>query len=983
MPMQKFFTYFAILFFAMLLTGYSVMAQVTVSGTVTDESGEPIIGVTIRVKNTTIGTISDLDGKYSLNVPSSSATLVFSFVGYEVTEQDVTSSSGNMDVVLQESVTRLEEVVISGLATSVARRNLANAVSTISSKELTGVTSPQTMDAALYGKFTGVVINANSGAPGGGIGVRLRGITSINGNAQPLYIIDGVYMDNSSTPAGLNLVSQAAAGGSASNQDNPSNRLADLNPDDIESIEILKGASAAALYGSRAATGVVLITTKRGKPGQNNINFSQTMGVAMQLRKLGVRDFDDAKVQASFGAAEVANFQAAQAAGKIFNYEDELYGNKGLLSTTNLSLSGGNQATQYYFGTTYKNEEGIVKNTGYEKLSLRLNVDHRLNDRINIAFNNMYILSSADRGFFNNDNTGTTMGVSFASTPSWANLLADANGNFPNNPYSASNFLQTRDLITNNESISRYIGGANLTVKIYQTPKATLQFVGRGGIDRYTLNTKAIFPRTLQFQKEGNGTNGASLQGTAVNNNANFAGFFVHSYILPSGLNFRTQFGGTREEFRFNNILVTATELIGSQENVDQSGSVAVDQTRRNQTDMGFFVQEEVNWSDKILASLGVRGDKSSNNGDPNKLYYYPKASLALNLHEFGFLPEMMNQLKLRVAYGQAGSFARFGSAFTSLTNTLIDGSAGSLINTLRGNEGVGPERQSEIETGFDLGFDRGRYALDFTYYIKSTEDLLINVNVPTSTGFTSQVTNAADVENKGIEIGLTLQPIKNRDLNWYSRTAFWLNRTKVTRLDVPAFNVGAFGATLGTYRIEEGQSVTQLVGISPNGVVVFGDAEPDFQMSFQNTLNYKNFELGFLIHWKQGGDNVNLSTLLTDIYGTSPDYDDTDLDPEGELTNGDYRLNALGATAEPWIEDASYVRLREVGLYYNFPSICKGKIQNLKIGVSGNNILNFFKYNSYDPEVSNFGSDGFSSNVEVLPFPSAKRFFGHLAISL
>lgn len=980
--MHKTFTHFAVLVIAMLLACIPAMAQFSVSGTVSDESGEPVIGVTVRVKNTTIGTVSDLDGKYTLQVPGSSATLVFSFVGYEVNEQNVTSATGKLDVTLLESVTRLEEVVISGLATSVARRNLANAVSIISSKELTGITAPQTMDAALYGKFTGVVINANSGAPGGGIGVRLRGLTSINGNAQPLYIIDGVFMDNSSVPAGLNLVSQAAAGGSASNQDNPSNRLADLNPDDIESIEILKGASAAALYGSRAATGVVIISTKRGKPGQNAVNFSQTIGVASQLRKLGVREFDAAKVEAGFGASEVPVFLAAQEAGKIYNYEDELYGNKGLLSTTNLSLSGGNQTTQYYFGTTYKNEEGIVKNTGYEKLSLRLNVDHKLNDKISLAFNNMYIMSGADRGFFNNDNSNTTMGVSFAATPPWADLFPDENGNYPNNPYTAANFLQTRDVMTNNESVSRYIGGINLTMRIYQTQKASLQFIGRGGIDRYTLNTRAIFPRTLQFQKDGNGTSGASVQGNALSNNANFAGFFVHSYILPSGISFRTQFGGTREEFRFNNIQVSATQLIGSQENVDQAGSVAVDQTRRNQTDMGFFVQEEVNWSDKVIATLGIRGDKSSNNGNPNKLYYYPKASMALNLHEFDFLPDLMNQFKLRVAYGQAGNFARFGSAFTSLGNTIIEGSAGSLINTVRGNNEVGPERQSEIETGFDLGFDRGRYALDVTYYIKSVQDLLINVNVPTSSGFSTRVTNAADLQNRGLEVGLTLQPIKNRNFNWYSRTALWLNRSEITRLDVPAFNLGAFGATLGTFRIEEGKSATQIVGISPNGVVAFGDAEPDFQMSFQNSLNYKNLEFAFLFHWKQGGDNVNLSTLLTDIYGTSPDFDQTGLDPNGELTNGDYRLSSLGATAEAWIEDASYVRLREIGLYYNFPNLFDNKIKNLKIGFSGNNILNFFKYNSYDPEVSNFGSDGFSSNVEVLPFPSAKRFFGHLSVS-
>jgi hypothetical protein len=225
--------------------------------------------------------------------------------------------------------------------------------------------------------------------------------------------------------------------------------------------------------------------------------------------------------------------------------------------------------------------------------------------------------------------------------------------------------------------------------------------------------------------------------------------------------------------------------------------------------------------------------------------------------------------------------------------------------------------------------------------------------------------------------------PVSTKDLKWSSQLLFWKNKAKVTRLDVPAFNTGAFGATLGTYRIEQGKSPTQLVGIGsadqkpdPNtGLVVFGDAEPDFNMSFYNNVNWKNFELSVLMHWKKGGSNVNLTTLLADIFGTSPDFDDKTLDPSGAATNGAYRLGILGTSAAPWIENTSYFRVREIGLNYRIPRSVLKNIADMRIGISARNLINVFDYSSYDPEVSNFGSDAISSNVEVTPFPSSKSF--------
>ncbi|MFT4534302.1 MAG: TonB-linked SusC/RagA family outer membrane protein [Saprospiraceae bacterium] len=983
--MKKMFTNLGLSALLVILCQSFAFSQQTVAGVITDSAGDAVIGANVIVKGTTVGTITDIDGGFSLIAPAGATTLEVSYLGY-LTQSILLSDNNFGSIVMSEDINQMDEIVITGLATSVKRKNLANSVAKIDAAELTGIAAPASVEAALYGKFKGAEIKAASGAPGGGLAFKLRGTTSISGSSQPLIILDGIYMDNSSIPSGLNIVSAASSGGSTSNQDNPSNRLSDLDPADIESIEILKGASAAAIYGSRAAGGVVIITTKKGKAGETVVRVSQSIGQASQLKKLGVREWTEERVLGSNFAGNIDDFRN----NGVTNYEDLLYGNKATLYNTKVSVSGGSEKTQFYAGASYKNEDGIVSNTGYQKTSVRLNVDHKISKVFDVSMTTNYVNSSADRGFFNNDNSGTTMGVSFSSTPGFADLQADpVTGLFPANPYAPSNFLETAEQITNNESINRFIGGGSLTAKIFTKENQTLKAVFRGGADFYSLNTKAIFPNSLQFQRDGAGLNGVSVQGFAKNLNSNIAALLVHNYYGSNGISFTTSAGVTQEDFNRDIILGEASNLIGAQTNLDQAGNRNVTQARRIQQDKGFFVQEEFNFDDKFLATVGVRGDKSSNNSDVNKLYYYPKANLAVNLHNLIESVGPFTQVKVRAAYGESGNFAQFGAKSTILGSSIVDGLAGVAVPSLLGNSAVGPERQKELEFGADFEINN-RYSMDVTYYIKSVTDLLLNANVPASSGFASQVTNAASLQNRGIELGLNLGLINTEDVTLGSRFSFWKNTAEVTKLDVPAFTLGGFADFLGNFMVKEGFSPTTIIGVGSDPTVtlngdgaptlqVFGNAEPDFQLSWMNNLRYKNFDLNFVWHWKKGGSNINLSTLLFDLNNTTHDFDDTGLDPSGELENGPYRLSQLGANTDPYVEDASYIRLREIGLYYTLPAGLVPGTRSLKVGFSGNNLINIFDYNSYDPEVSNFGGGGLSTGVEVLPFPSSKRFDFHV----
>jgi TonB-linked SusC/RagA family outer membrane protein len=996
--MKKFYQLARSLFLLLLTTGYAFAQEYNVSGKITNsQTGESMAGVNVVVKGTVTGTISDVDGNFNLTVSKSPETLVASFIGFRTIEIQVSSNNTNANIVMQEDVTNLEEVVISGLATTVKRSNLANAVVSVDAQELLGATNPQTLDNALYGKIPGVNMNSNSGAPGGGINVQFRGISTLGaGSSQPLYIIDGVYVNNTTIRTGRSEVSGAGAGSSTSNQDGAANRLADLNPDDIERIEVLKGPSAAAIYGTRANAGVIIITTKKGQKGKTSVRFNQDIGFAEGQNLKFYDTWDEAKVAAFFPTAseagELAAFNAARSEGRIRDYEKELYGEKGFLTNSQLSLSGGTDKTVFYVSAGLQDEDGIIKNTGFKRYSIRANIEQEISKKIQFSLHTNYAKTDNDRGFTGNqNNTGGSLGYALAYTKPYVDLFPDENGNYPNNPYFDDNPLAIRDLAKNNQTVNRFITSANLSVDLLRSDNAHLKFVLNGGIDYLNGSSMIYFPEILQHQRAAANPGDITI-GSQNDLNANVQGFLVFN-ASKGKTNFTTQVGAVRLDQNSEYELLRGRGLSGGQTNLRYASVVSL-LSHLNQTirDVGYYAQQEANWDDKLIGTVGIRFDKSTLNLDQDKLYPFYKASLAANIANFDFWNiEAWDQLKFRAAFGQSGGLPAFGNTFLSLQPQVIGGGIGAQVSTRSIDPNLKPETSNETEFGMDAGFLNNRIALEATYYIKQVNDLILDMRPAESTGISVIATNAANLENKGIELSLSATPVSSPSFSWVTKINWWKNKTEITDIAIPTYTTGGFGPALGTYLIAKGYSPTTIVGNPPDpnipgGFSVVGDRQQDFDMSFYNNITFlRNFELSFLVHWKEGGDNINLSALLWDEGGSTMNWNGDD-DGDG-INNGNDRITDWSdGQTKVYVQNSSYWKLREVGLYYNVPhatlsSWLNGALSRVKLGVSANNVLLSTKYGSYDPEVSNFGSQPVNSNVEVSSFPSSRRFFFHLMV--
>ena len=380
-------SYFKFNHFLPLLVAF-LNAQ-ALTGKVTDsQTGDPLVGAQVFVKGTFVGTTTDVSGSYFLDVEGD-VTVLVAYMGYKT--QELSTGGGTANFSMEPDVLKQDEVVVTGLVSTVKRRNAANAVASVSGDDLVNAPT-QTVDQALSGQFAGVNIRRKTGAPGGGVNVNLRGQSTLTGSTQPLYVVDGVIVNNDANQSGIDVVTAATGAGSSRPQGQPTNRVGDLNPNDIESVEVLKGASAAAMYGAKASNGVVIIKTKRGKGGKTKFNFSTKTGTSSLLRKMDHRVFDNYTEAANQYGADIASLGLNNAddttswAGRDLDYEELLYGQEGGLVEHTLSAVGGDETTQFYLGGQMMDENGIIKNTGYKKMSGRLNVDHRLSEKANSLF---------------------------------------------------------------------------------------------------------------------------------------------------------------------------------------------------------------------------------------------------------------------------------------------------------------------------------------------------------------------------------------------------------------------------------------------------------------------------------------------------------------------------------------------------------------------------------------------------------------------
>ena len=948
------------------LTG-PAWAQRTITGTVTDVEEAPLPGVNVQVEGTTRGTTTNMDGSYAIELPAERNQLVFTFVGFR-SQTVMVGDQSTVDVQLEEDVLGLDEVVVTGLATSVKRRNLANAVGTISEEDLVPVPA-QTLERALSGKIAGLNVSQNTGAPGGGINVNLRGTSTITGSTQPLYVVDGVIMDNSDIQPGLDFVTAAASAGSDNPQGQPTNRIADINPNDIESIEVLKGASAAAIYGSKATNGVVIISTKRGQAGETQINITQQTGFSTILNKIGTRDFTDNPEAAGDDANLVRQ-------NGFIDYEELVYGREGLTSETTVSISGGDADTRFYASGLALTENGIVDNTGYDKYSAKLNLEQKVSDRLRVQLNSSLVRSESDRSVTGNENQGaTTLGFSVAFTPSYVDIRQNPDGTYPDGP-AGSNALQTVDLLKNNELSYRGTLSGLINFNIFQNETQNLDFILRGGADAYSLTNEIVSPPTLQFEQAKDlAVRGVSVAGETTSLSTNIWANLVHQWAATDGLNFTTT-GGIQYETRdIDNVQALAEGIIVTQENIDQATSLRGFENVLRQREVGFFVQEEADINEQFFLTAGLRADASSRVGDTDQLYFYPKASASVQLANFDFwdgFRSTLPQLKFRSAFGRTGNLPRADAKYTSLDAENIGGVGGVIVPTRRGNPDIEPETTQEWEFGVDAAFLQERGTVEFTYYRQNIRDLILENELPKSSGFATEFINAGDMRTSGIEVALNVVPVLTDNVNWRSTVTFARDRSEITSLDVDPFQVGGFSLSLGQFQIEEGRSPTTIVGQNEAGALTtFGNSNADFQIGWNNSLQAYGFQLGFLWDWKEGGNVINLGKLITDLAGTTPDLG---------TEEGQARAAGAGGTGR-YVEDGTYLKLREASLTYTVPAATLGRwfnegVRSLNVGVGGRNLLMFTPYDGYDPEVSQFGNVAVGRAVDVIPFPSSRHFY-------
>jgi TonB-linked SusC/RagA family outer membrane protein len=941
-----------------------------INGFVTDSiSGSPLEAGEVSVVGTSTKTQLRSDGSFAISAGRGVVSLSVRSIGYLARTVTVAAGQDTVRIGLARDYFRMTQVVITGQATGVEKRNLANSVATVDAASLSMVPA-STIENQLQGKVAGAHISANSGAPGGGNVVRMRGVTSINGAFTPLYVVDGVIVSDANLGTGTNAVIKAngtSLDPQTGNEDNGDNRIADLNVNDIESVEVLRGASASAIYGSKAANGVIVITTKRGLAGAVKFDLTQRVGFSALDHEMGHRCFTTQAEAVSVWGAQAANTWTPT----CNDWEKQLYGGTAGAHETIVSASGGTETTRYFASLLDSYDGGIVPNTGAGKKSLRINVDQRMGSKLDVSIGAEVIQTQRNPGVTQNGNNGTPLGGSIAyGGATWQDLRQQPNGSFPVNPFAVSNPFQTVAMFQNAENVSRNILSEKVTYSLYSSDRQKLQFISNGGVDMFTQKNFVLAPPQM-FVQQAQPLPGASALSFGQSQNTNINANLVHVYNLPGGSTATSQIGVQYETQNLDVNHTLAQGLVGGLSNIDQGLAVSVQENRLLVHDMGIFAQEEfLALNERLLLTLGGRADQSSNNGDPKKLFFYPKASAS---YRIPVLPKHVEELKFRLAYGYSGNEPLYGQKFTELTAGNIAGSIPILA--IQGNTGAAdlrPERQREIETGFDATMLGGRLNLEVTVYEKTVTDLLLQEALAPTTGYASLFFNGGQMRNRGVELSVTAVPVETGAFTWRSTATYFMSRCLIQSLPVPAFrpattiNSSSFGYTF----VEAGKSCTQVYGRDSLGTLpgdaalgVIGsvvqravsDDNPNFNVSWSNQLDYGRFHLHLLTDAQKGGILVNITQYEYDVTKDSPDY--LVATHPGQLS-GQQRAAWFAKSSRPYIQDASYLKLREINLSVDLPEAAVRRVWSglrtarLEFGVR--NLFTLSPYKSTaDPEAN------------------------------
>lgn len=973
------------------LTPMLVKAQVEpivnsiLNGKVTDKENQSLLaGADVRIKGTTHQVLTDENGNFNFVTGQKFPyILIITYVGYKSLE--ITVDKSPVVISLDPAPKQLGDVVVVGYGTQ-KRADLTGSVTKINPQEVRTIPEAS-FDLQLQGKAPGVQINSNSGVPGSDVFIRVRGATSINASNDPLYVVDGVVVNSASLQ---NIF-----------QDRATSPLTDINPNDIESIEVLKDASAIAIYGARGANGVIIITTKKGNYGDKakvDVNISEGRGWAPEDRVWKTTTGEEHALLVNEYNANIGKPFPFRPASEIINgvpgrglpeeqptYDRMAYLNRtAVLRNYDISVRGGSQQTKYYIGGGYNKQESIWKPMGFERYSLKLNLDQKLGKYVTVGINNTATLSNRDQARPANGGNGTLLQASL-NIPTYLPIFAD--DGVPLKWVNFDNIYVLTSVVNLWSKSYHYIGNAYLSVDISKN----LNFRSSLGVDYNNYEENEYWDtRTILGASGGRGTQSITQAGTVINEQ-------TLSYNNESGDHkFGALVGNTLQHTTIKNVSATGTNF--PNDSYTQISSAATQTASQFSTESklaSFFSRLDYNYAGKYYVEFTIRADGSSRFGANHKWGYFPAVGAAWRLSEENFLKNSstISNLKLRASYGLTGNQ---GGIDDFASQGLWTGGFG-YSDAVGVNEGPGTaplqianpdlkwEKTTQLSVGVDLGLLNGRINAEFNVYNKYTSDVLLLIAMPGSTGFSTYLTNYGEISNKGFELSIQSVNIRNKNFTW--KTELNVSRNKNTIEDIPA-DIPFAGRDL--IRLQKGQPMysywlyKQLYVDPATGDAIFEDLNkdgsitaadrqivgstwPDYFGGFSNNLQYKNFDLGIFFTYSFGNGIWNHNRMLGETGGTL-DANRVLLASQldrwttpGQKTNTPRLTTANYSRQENsrFFEDASFVRLRSLTLGYTLPSglVKKLKLSKARVYVAASNLFLITDYTGSDPE-SNMGRD-------------------------
>lgn len=963
--------------------------QSRIMGTVTDTNGTPLPGTNIVEKGTTNGVTADFDGNFSISVADNNAILVASYIGFATKEIGL-NGQATITIVLEESAAGLDEVVVVGYGTQV-KSSVTGSVASVNSDDIEAFPS-SSVEQSLAGKLSGVQLSQSSGQPGAGISIRVRGVSSISGGNEPLYVVDGVPFFNSDV-RGLNGISA-------------------INPNDIQSIQVLKDASATAIYGSRGANGVVMITTKSGKVNESSVTYSTWVSikdVRKELDLMNGAEFIDYQNQFFTNSGLTVPDEVNQIQNANTDWQDEVF-RTGIATNHDLSISGGSEKSQYYISLGYLNEQGIVLNSDFERISFRANLNSRLTDGLTLK-SSITASNSVQNGFSEAENNNT---FSFITSGIGSTLLAlptepvrDTNGNFTNIfPYDFAAQLENPVGFATNAidktTVNRFLGNLTLKAKIFEG----LHNNTRIGADYQNRRRDAYFPTTFEIILGGNG---AAILDTNEKLNyvaENYLDYSVEAFddfLLDAVLGASIQ----KETSKFTFLQSTGffSDELGN--NAIQAGSSFSTPLTNNidQSIASVFGRINASYKNKYLFGASIRRDGASVFSDNNKTATFPAFSAGWKISEEDFLLEngTISSLKLRASWGKSGNPGIQPYQSLPLGQIVIASQGGGsglstgLVPNLP-NRNLTWETTTQTNIGLDAGLFNSRVNVALDYYVKNTEDALASVQLPPSGGFSTIIDNVGEVQNKGIELVVGAKVINTEDLQLDVNFNISNNKNEVTKTKDGQDIISelSFGQTANADGgiasvVREGEQLGAFLGFNftgfddagvpqyedfdNNGVIDSGDLTiigspiPEILYGLSASLSYKNF--AFAMDW-QGQSNVEVLNLGS-LNLTSPENEYNRLSNIYDFyPNPNQSL--VHRVSQRYVEDASFLRLRNIRFGYNIP-LSNFFIENLNIYVSGQNLITITDYTGFDPDVNSLSGNDVNQGIDLAAYPSSKAY--------